>query len=368
MFEEMVGWAVESGADLIIGETFYYAGEALAALEVAKASRPARRAHDRADGDQRDGRRGRHRRDLPAAGAGGADVVGMNCFRGPQTMLPWLRQIRAAVSCHVGALPIPVPDHRGRADVLQPQRRPRDRPLAARPHLPDRAGPAVREPLRDRCVRRGGIELGRQLPRRVLRRVADAGPPGRRGGRTHHRGQPVLREHAATTSCTATTSGCPSTSSRWATTLSCQPTRPAYRPFQLRPAQVGSVGGAPDPPSFPPARWRGRMPDGRILAFKVGGEGKPVGNPAWTRHCDRGCPWRSATGPHTAGWEGGTGRPVSQETSPDHKPNRPRGKGWLSDASQDQDHCRVRRRDRSAGCMRGGSRRVRGRPHSDRPG
>jgi betaine-homocysteine S-methyltransferase len=37
----------------------------------------------------------------------GADVVGMNCFRGPATMMPWLRQIRAAVSCHVGALPIP---------------------------------------------------------------------------------------------------------------------------------------------------------------------------------------------------------------------------------------------------------------------
>src|SRR3979409_875382 len=31
----------------------------------------------------------------------------MTCFRGPETMLPWLKQIRAAVSCHVGALPIP---------------------------------------------------------------------------------------------------------------------------------------------------------------------------------------------------------------------------------------------------------------------
>ena len=38
MFEEMVGWAVEGGADMIIGETFDDAGEALAALEVAKAS------------------------------------------------------------------------------------------------------------------------------------------------------------------------------------------------------------------------------------------------------------------------------------------------------------------------------------------
>ena len=107
MFEEMVGWAVEEGADLIIGETFYYAGEALTALEVARASGlpvvltlAPMAFQEMADG----------------AGIvetaqrleqGGADVVGMNCFRGPDTMLPWLRRIREAVSCHVGALPIP---------------------------------------------------------------------------------------------------------------------------------------------------------------------------------------------------------------------------------------------------------------------
>jgi betaine-homocysteine S-methyltransferase len=33
---------------------------------------------------------------------GGADVVGMNCFRGPRTMLPWLREIRAAVGSSGG--------------------------------------------------------------------------------------------------------------------------------------------------------------------------------------------------------------------------------------------------------------------------
>jgi betaine-homocysteine S-methyltransferase len=107
MFAEMVGWAVEGGADLIIGETFYYAGEALAALEVAKATGlpvvitlAPMAMEEMADGvgivetcQQ-----------LEQAGAA---VVGMNCFRGPETMLPWLKQIRAAVSCHVGALPIP---------------------------------------------------------------------------------------------------------------------------------------------------------------------------------------------------------------------------------------------------------------------
>lgn len=29
-------------------------------------------------------------------------------FRGPETLLPWLKEIREAVSCHVGALPLPM--------------------------------------------------------------------------------------------------------------------------------------------------------------------------------------------------------------------------------------------------------------------
>ena len=107
MFEEMVGWAVEEGADLIIGETFYYAGEALAALEVARASGlpvvltlAPMALEEMADGVG-------IVETCQQLEQAGADVVGMNCFRGPATMLPWLGQIREAVSCHVGALPIP---------------------------------------------------------------------------------------------------------------------------------------------------------------------------------------------------------------------------------------------------------------------
>jgi betaine-homocysteine S-methyltransferase len=107
MFEEMVGWAVDGGADLIIGETFYYAGEAIAALEVAKSTGlpvvltiAPMALNEMADGVG-------IVETCQQLEQGGADVVGMNCFRGPETMLPWLREIRAAVSCHVGALPIP---------------------------------------------------------------------------------------------------------------------------------------------------------------------------------------------------------------------------------------------------------------------
>src|SRR4051812_4838936 len=107
MFEEMVGWAVEGGADLIIGETFYYAGEALAALEVAKSSGlpVVLTIAPMAQNEMTDGVG--IVETCQRLEQGGADVVGMNCFRGPRTMLPWLREIRAAVSCHVGALPIP---------------------------------------------------------------------------------------------------------------------------------------------------------------------------------------------------------------------------------------------------------------------
>lgn len=107
MFEEMVGWAVEEKADLIIGETFYYAGEAFAALEAIQASGlPAViTLAPMAENRMMDGEgivetcvELEHR---------GADVVGMNCFRGPATMWPWLQQIREAVTCHVAALPIP---------------------------------------------------------------------------------------------------------------------------------------------------------------------------------------------------------------------------------------------------------------------
>ena len=37
----------------------------------------------------------------------GADVVGMNCFRGPDTMMPYLREARKVLKCHMAALPLP---------------------------------------------------------------------------------------------------------------------------------------------------------------------------------------------------------------------------------------------------------------------
>jgi betaine-homocysteine S-methyltransferase len=107
MFDEQIGWADDAGVDFIVGETYSFGGEALLALEAIKASgRPAviTMAIPR-DGTTRDGWSvGEVARRLEQAGA---DVVGLNCARGPATMLPLLREVRAAVRCHVAALPVP---------------------------------------------------------------------------------------------------------------------------------------------------------------------------------------------------------------------------------------------------------------------
>jgi len=107
MFEEMIGWAVDEGVDYIIGETFYYAEEGFCALDVIKQTdlpavvtiSPMAENVMRDDWQIVDTCRELEQR--------GADVVGMNCFRGPATMMPYLKKIRQAVSCHMAALPVP---------------------------------------------------------------------------------------------------------------------------------------------------------------------------------------------------------------------------------------------------------------------
>jgi betaine-homocysteine S-methyltransferase len=107
MFTEQVGWAAQAGADYVIGETFRYLGEARIALEVIReAGLPSVillvAGHEPVTRD-----------DVPITDAcrelagRGADVVGLNCVRGPATMLPLLGPIAAAVDVPVAALPVP---------------------------------------------------------------------------------------------------------------------------------------------------------------------------------------------------------------------------------------------------------------------
>jgi betaine-homocysteine S-methyltransferase len=107
MFEEQVGWAVEAGVDFVIGETFSYAEEALIALETIKQTGlPAvitlavHRAPETREGWS-------VAETCKRLADAGADVVGLNCIRGPRTMLPLLRELVPAVDVPVAALPVP---------------------------------------------------------------------------------------------------------------------------------------------------------------------------------------------------------------------------------------------------------------------
>ncbi|MEO8738199.1 MAG: homocysteine S-methyltransferase family protein [Casimicrobiaceae bacterium] len=107
MFEEQVRWANDAGVDFVIGETFSYAQEALIALDVIKKAGHVAvitLAMHQADVTREDWTVVDACKRLAAAGA---DVVGLNCIRGPATMLPLLRQIRAAIAIPMAALPVP---------------------------------------------------------------------------------------------------------------------------------------------------------------------------------------------------------------------------------------------------------------------
>jgi len=107
MFEEQVAWAVDADVDFIIGETFAWAEEALIALDVIKETGlPAvitlavHRAPETREGWTPDDACRR----IEDAGAA---VVGLNCIRGPRTMLPLIERIREACDGPVAALPVP---------------------------------------------------------------------------------------------------------------------------------------------------------------------------------------------------------------------------------------------------------------------
>jgi len=105
-FQEQLDAQMEEGIDFIIAELFYDLGEALIALKTAKATglpimvtmsftiKPL----------TRDGK-------SPAECAKtlmdeGADIVGINCSRGPKHMLPLIREMREAVDGYVAVQPV----------------------------------------------------------------------------------------------------------------------------------------------------------------------------------------------------------------------------------------------------------------------
>ena len=107
MYEEQVGWAKEAGVDFVIAETINWTGEMKIALKAIKDEgliAVTNFAIPRGD-KTREGYTPedacKMMEDL------GADVVGLNCYRGPKMTMKLLEKIRKTVSCHVAGLPVP---------------------------------------------------------------------------------------------------------------------------------------------------------------------------------------------------------------------------------------------------------------------
>ncbi len=106
-YEEQLTWAVEEGIDFVISETNDYLGEALIALQVIQElGLPAMVTLASTQPEQtRDGYD--YVEACRALAGEGATIVGLNCDRGPGSMLPLVARIRDAVDCAVAAQPVP---------------------------------------------------------------------------------------------------------------------------------------------------------------------------------------------------------------------------------------------------------------------
>jgi len=105
-FDEQLAVQVDEGVDFVIGETFSWLGEALIAVKRAKATRlpvmvtvcfenqpVTTDGHAPADCAR-------------ALQDAGADIVGINCLRGPETTLPLIEEMRKAVKGFVACQPV----------------------------------------------------------------------------------------------------------------------------------------------------------------------------------------------------------------------------------------------------------------------
>src|SRR6201982_1739938 len=136
MYTEQLGWAVEEGVDFVISETNDYLGEALIAVEVIRdLGLPAMVTLAPTQPDQtRDGYSDAEACRILAAE--GAQVVGLNCDRGPQTMMPLIAGIRENVDFAIAAQPVPY-----RTDAATPTMQ------ALRSGTTERAFPLALEPF-----------------------------------------------------------------------------------------------------------------------------------------------------------------------------------------------------------------------------
>lgn len=105
-FDEQIAYQIDEGVDFFIAETIEYLGEAQIALEaVQSAGLPAmitlgfKKDDKTLEGTNLE-------ESFKTLEDKGADIVGINCFRDPERLLPLARRVRDTVSCFVATQPV----------------------------------------------------------------------------------------------------------------------------------------------------------------------------------------------------------------------------------------------------------------------
>jgi betaine-homocysteine S-methyltransferase len=106
LFDDQLEVFIDAGIDLVVAETFTWLGEALLATERAKTTGLPVMTTMSYELEPRS-----YEGDTPADCArrlhdAGADVVGINCLRSPQSTLPLAQQMRDAVTGYVACQPV----------------------------------------------------------------------------------------------------------------------------------------------------------------------------------------------------------------------------------------------------------------------
>jgi betaine-homocysteine S-methyltransferase len=105
-FDEQLEVQMAEGVDFIIGETFSWLGEALLAAERAKKTGLPVMVTMCFE-NQNVTAEGKTAAEAAKALAGaGADILGVNCLRGPEHILPLAEEMRRSVNCYVACQPV----------------------------------------------------------------------------------------------------------------------------------------------------------------------------------------------------------------------------------------------------------------------
>jgi len=106
MFREQVKWAKEANVDYIIAETFSFLGEALLALEVIKEFNLPSVVTLAIHTTEKSVEGYSVEECLVKISKAGANVVGLNCSRGPTNILDLLKQVVGKVDVPLACLPV----------------------------------------------------------------------------------------------------------------------------------------------------------------------------------------------------------------------------------------------------------------------